>query len=506
MARVYHMSWVPSRRGWMKEYRGKKYAVSCRQLGTPENKESSYQAANAWWASKKCEIDAASRPTPRTPDPLEDLAAAILGKQGPLNNFDAACLAFAQAWKKRREVEEYLEVQMKYEEEGPPDWEERPAGDPDEARRRTIWAAVSEPLRKLIMEGQALPEEVRALLSPARGQQVEGGVKGLRGEASAPAARTVAAHADAWLKHQQAKVEAGTLKAARYRNDRVCLAHFRTYLGESADVSTIDDARLYDFYLHCRGKMHARRKDPAAGWSSAYARDVFSVGKAWVHWLWERDAIELPKNFRRPFKFGSPAKAVKTWSMEEYKSVVAAASGKLKLALLLMANCGMTQVDVSELKAEEVSLVEGRIIRKRRKTEDHENVPVVNYVLWPSTLALLREHHSGTERVLLTETGIAFVRKELVKGKPGTTDSFASRFKRLQRRLKFYKPMKLIRKTAATLLEKEKEHRPFSTLFLGHSPKSIKERHYIDPSAAQDQFDQAVLWLGVQLGQVPPPA
>jgi hypothetical protein len=41
------MSWVKSRTGWMKEYKGRKYAVSCRQLGRPENKEESYLAANA---------------------------------------------------------------------------------------------------------------------------------------------------------------------------------------------------------------------------------------------------------------------------------------------------------------------------------------------------------------------------------------------------------------------------------------------------------------------------
>jgi len=79
MARVYHMTWVPSRRGWMKEYRGKKYAVSCRQLGVPETKESSYQAANQWWQQKKAEIDAASRPPERPLLPFEDVLRAWHG-------------------------------------------------------------------------------------------------------------------------------------------------------------------------------------------------------------------------------------------------------------------------------------------------------------------------------------------------------------------------------------------------------------------------------------------
>ena len=82
MARVYQMSWVPARRGWMKEYRGKKYAVSCRQLNAPETKEGSYQAANAWWASKKAEIDRQNAPpAPGTPQAVAALLR--LGRADP---------------------------------------------------------------------------------------------------------------------------------------------------------------------------------------------------------------------------------------------------------------------------------------------------------------------------------------------------------------------------------------------------------------------------------------
>jgi hypothetical protein len=51
MARQFLMTWVPARRGWMKEYKGKKYAVSCAQLSerfavpVPETKEGSYSLA-----------------------------------------------------------------------------------------------------------------------------------------------------------------------------------------------------------------------------------------------------------------------------------------------------------------------------------------------------------------------------------------------------------------------------------------------------------------------------
>lgn len=58
------MTWVKARARWMKEYRGKKYAVSCAQLKCPASKDASWLAANNWWTRKQQEIDAAEKPAP----------------------------------------------------------------------------------------------------------------------------------------------------------------------------------------------------------------------------------------------------------------------------------------------------------------------------------------------------------------------------------------------------------------------------------------------------------
>jgi hypothetical protein len=139
--------------------------------------------------------------------------------------------------------------------------------------------------------------------------------------------------------------------------------------------------------------------------------------------------------------------------------------------------------------------------RKRSKTAKQKDVPVVNYLLWPGTFDLLKQHRSGQGRVLLTESGQPWVWQELVNGKKRGSDNFRSNFTHLQDTLKgFNKPPKLLRKTAATLLDSHSEYSRYSTLFLGHSPRSIADRHYVKSS--QKQFDEAVLWLGRQLGQV----
>jgi integrase len=59
MARKLEMTWISKSRRWIKNYKGKMYAVSCRQLKCPENKEASAQAANDWWDAKRQEVDAA---------------------------------------------------------------------------------------------------------------------------------------------------------------------------------------------------------------------------------------------------------------------------------------------------------------------------------------------------------------------------------------------------------------------------------------------------------------
>jgi hypothetical protein len=59
MARKLLMTWVPGQKRWLKKYRGKMYAVSCRQLGGPDTKDGSAAAANDWWEAKQQEIDAA---------------------------------------------------------------------------------------------------------------------------------------------------------------------------------------------------------------------------------------------------------------------------------------------------------------------------------------------------------------------------------------------------------------------------------------------------------------
>ena len=229
---------------------------------------------------------------------------------------------------------------------------------------------------------------------------------------------------------------------------------------------------------------------------------MFGIARTWVRWLVEQNKITTPpRNLAsKEFNFHAASGAVQTWTIAEVRRVIGAARGKLKLALLLQLNTGMNQVDVSDLLDSEVDWKAGRVTRKRSKTRKKKNVPTVSYQLWPETFALLKQYRSGSERVLLTKSGLPFVRKEMVDGKSKRADSFRSLYLALARALAFDKPMKELRKTSASLLESHKDYGRFTSLFLGHAPTTIKDKHYAAPP--QTLFDEAVLWLGKQFGFV----
>lgn len=476
MPRKYEMSWDGKQGRWVKMYKGQRYSVACSVLGAPASKERSYQFANLWWDAKKKEIDAAIQAAPRALLPMEDATASALGI--PPVDFFNRLLAF---WMKHKPSE-------------------ADARDAAERDAKGIIENVWRGLGQAVLENKSLPDGIGEHLPPARAAQVERGIKELRGEQVAAPDRTVKAHGERWLALQASLVAAKQLTAARCANNRTCLEHFQAFLGVDADIGTIDAAQLQSFYLHVLAKTNARREDKSAGWSIAYARDVFSVAKAFIRWAWEQGAIELPKNIdSKSFRFGSPAKAVKTWTVAEFQTVVAASPGKLKLALLLMANIGATQQDISDLRDDEVDWQEGRIIRKRSKTANHENVPTVNYKLWPLAFELLQKYRDGGERVLLTESGKPYVRTELRNGKLVKADGFASNFVHVKKRLKLQRSLKQLRKLGATLLEGHKDYGRFKSYFLAHSPRTVADRHYASPSQAL--FDEAVLWLGGQLRQ-----
>jgi integrase len=148
-----------------------------------------------------------------------------------------------------------------------------------------------------------------------------------------------------------------------------------------------------------------------------------------------------------------------------------------------------------------VDWIEGRIIRKRSKTADCENVPIVNYQLWPETLRLLKQERAAdsTGLVLLNANGGPIWSEENTnEGKYKKNDNVKNAFSRLRKGLKIAKPLKSLKKTSATLIRGNERFSALASLFLGHAPQSMADKHYTQ--LPQDLLDQAIQWLGQELG------
>jgi hypothetical protein len=453
---------------------------------TADTMEGSYVAANLWWAKKEHELWEQEKKVQRQPSSLEQLALAY--SNVPQEQWQEAL----------RNCDETSQMVVPG---------ETPL-DPDVRPINPLHVSLLLFMNRVLLSGEPVPEHLAKLLPPARTQQIVEGVKSVRGEVVVPPERTVAAHVDRWLKFQQDKATVGQLSVGRFADIRISLGYFRDFLGATSPAESVDAAKLQNYYSCCLDRVRQRQQDPKkkAGWSNVYAKKVFEVAKVFVRYLAERDLIPLPKNIQsREFSFKVGAKAIETWTVEEFQMVLAKATGQLPLHLLLMANCGMVQQDISDLlDAEVVWNADGtadRIIRKRSKTSDHKTVPVVNYKLWPTTAALMKRWRSGQAQVLRTKSGGPWKRMDMIDGRLVKCDNIARIYDSQTPKLNgFKKPLKCIRKMGVTILESHDIYHRFGKLYLGHAPDSIKDRHYAD--VPKDEFDKALAWLGQQLGQV----
>jgi integrase len=217
--------------------------------------------------------------------------------------------------------------------------------------------------------------------------------------------------------------------------------------------------------------------------------------KRFVNYLAETGRAELPRNVNsRLLVFKAETKRVETWSLEVVRSALAGLSEKYRLYALLGLNCGMTNVDIAELTKEMVR--DGYLTRRRIKTGTNPNVPTVSYKLWPETLDLLKKFKSDHPTLWLTSTtGTKLVENRIEDGEVRMKDLIALNWKKYGKGCPI--PPSKFRSVCATMLESHREFGRYVPHFLGHSPKTLKEKHYAAPS--QEVFDQAMEWLHVQL-------
>lgn len=307
-------------------------------------------------------------------------------------------------------------------------------------------------------------------------------------------AETIAGNVQRFLQRKEAQAKRGERSIGRFESLRVGLESFVRSVGGDRPIAAAKTASLSRFRDELERLVDEGTLRPHT------ARDRLQAVKQFCRWAWAEELIDLPRIIQsRDFTIAIPEQRIETFTDAEIQRLLGAASEVTRLYLLLMLNCGMGQQDISDLFHSEVDWDAGRITRKRSKTRKNNgnNVPEVSYKLWAATFRLLTKYRSKhAELVLTNQKGGPLKVESIVNGRAKKIDNIRSAYRRLATKLKIGKPMKLLRKTAASKLGSHPEYSRFAQYFLGHAPGNVADRHYVVPS--EEQFDVAMEWLGQQ--------
>ena len=488
---------------WRKKYKGKAYYFDG---GRGKFDREAYDAALTAWEAQKATVDAAA-PRPHQLD--YDAAIAtweqVLAWSNRYRDVETAQAAFEKLAQLRRRLEEPML---------------RPLAAED--RFESQFVVPTFPISDELLQGASAgltadtlqirgPVELNDADRARYAAELDGSPTRIASEiwrdrlqtqqrrAAAPE-DSLHGYVEQYLTHKQQRADAGEVSVGRLYAIRLHLTHFQDWLGRDTAVREINGDAMVRYHTSLLGNVKAKK------WSRTTARHYMVTVKSFMRWLWQIDAItSLPRvldgKVSDLLNISTPQPNVVVFTKAEIGSLLKEASDRTKLYVLLMLNCGMTQKDVSDLRIDEVDWKEGRIIRKRSKTSEHENVPTVSYLLWPETFRLLQqERNPGSGGQVLRNSNGSELWTETLgpDGKYKKNDNVKNAFDRLRKTAGVNKPLKSLKKTSATLLRGDQRFQGLEGLFLGHAPQSMSDRHYTQVPGKL--LDQAIQWLEQELG------
>ncbi len=465
------MSWIPKEKRWQKKYRGKRYAVSPRQLKTAPTKEASRQAANDWWDRKQREIDEALGVVKQHPVEVTRVYETAMENHRLYarwqRKYGDCCLA-----EKSEAVMEWLDNALKS--DNPPypleDWQYDPLNEAWKTEQGFgMWI---ERINQILREEAA--------------------------ETAVPKENTIRGHIDQFLATLKT-IAMGKGKLGTYETSRYRVMIFRKWCDPLLTIDKLDEHLWERFSLYLFDQVGAGTM--AAASMAGAQREV----RAFIRDRYRRRFCELPRNLTaRNLSAQVTVQDPITFTVKEVKAILEASSERKRLWWLLMLNTGMYPSDLARLTHDEVDWKAGRIRRKRSKTRDRSpNVPKVDYKLWKETFALLKKYRSEHPTlVLLNEDGNPLWREVERNGRIDRDNNLRTAwFQLLTEIMKLpkeqRKPLKSFRKTPSTMLQQSKYGR-FAEHFLGEAPHSVTAKHYAHENGAE--FDRAVRWLGSKFG------
>jgi site-specific recombinase XerD len=292
-----------------------------------------------------------------------------------------------------------------------------------------------------------------------------------------PDDRTVGHWVAQFLLLREADVAAKQLSSSSFDTNRLCLEAFSEWCGHGLPIENLDANRWIEWYKVVQ----------SSNISVSYKKKRFMFVKTFISWLIERELIpSFPSLYSRRYKFAASDKEVKSLPVDQVREIVEAASGILRLHLLLMLNCGFTQKDISDLKPDEYR--DGRITRRRSKTSKR-NTRVVSWKLWDCTRDLLDQYkRDGADHLLLTSSGKTWIQDAMIAGKRRKTDNIRALYEKLHMKV----PLRRLRQTSGDMVMHQ-FGKHIGDHFLAHGTSVVDAAYF---SRDQNELDQAIEWLG----------
>ena len=231
-------------------------------------------------------------------------------------------------------------------------------------------------------------------------------------------------------------------------------------------------------------------------WSTKYCHDLLVSIRGYFNWLYQSERIDLIPRFvsSQLYTIKIENKQPEFFSADELQKVFKASNEKMKIWYLLALNCGMTQIDISEMTWDMIDLNAGTLTRRRTKhqSQQSDRIPTVVYKLFPELVSELGKLTNRQGRVFTQANG-----KPLVQD--FRNDQIAKAFREIKIEMGVAKSFKHFRKTGCTWIAKA--HRDFRNLYLANVPSGMAEKHYDGssdlPVAVTDTIRGELIKIGV---------
>lgn len=257
-------------------------------------------------------------------------------------------------------------------------------------------------------------------------------------------------------------------------------------------IEDIDSQHVRKFFAHLKRKVDCK----TISWKRA--NTIFKFYVWFISYLVGNDFLSaMPKPLvihatRKTFTFkprGYQTPPPEDIPLVDIARVWQISTGRFRCFIEMALLTGWTQIDIANLRFSEIDYENRIITRKRTKTRDKENVPIVSYKIpdyecddpLSEWVKYMQHECDGSDDICFVNNHgnpFAVSSFDLEKKKSVRLDSIGLAWKYHCKKLGLPHTFKQIRKTGATILRNHHEYFLVHQLFLGHASKLQSERSY----------------------------